>query len=214
MKYLIFLAALVTASAFAQVPIEPSSENLELCARPILQSHEKRYAHHVLNNECARQKEKWVAACMALWTSKGFTAETVCAGHLGRISAALDTEVEKSLPAKIPKPNALQLANEDLLKNRPLPGLPNLNAPVFLVETALICESLRGLENPNISAAVLTKACVINRQLRRVQIVIPTTSDSYLESHVFRSVRVTWRADSPSIGNVFSGWVRISSLRN
>ncbi len=215
MKHLILLGGLIAVSALAQPPAEPSSETLDLCVTPILLSQDKRHAHQVLNNECAIQKSSWMVACTSIWAAKGFTAETVCASQLGQIGAKLDLEAEKTRPMKSLKRTALDRANEDLSKNRPLPGLPNLQAPIFVREAALICESLGALQNPNTAALLSTKACVRNTQRIRVKVILPTAPDSYLHSHVFRSVRVTWQANPPSsVGNAYLGWVSISSLQN
>lgn len=108
---------------------------------------------------------------------------------------------------------AYDAAMNDLKAGRPLPGLPNLNAPVFLPKLSLVCPSLSSLANPNIEALIWTRTCIGLKGVR-VSVVMPTNPQTYLIAHSMRAVAITWRSSEISKANVGFGWVKIDDLQN
>lgn len=109
--------------------------------------------------------------------------------------------------------DAYKRAMSDLKEGRPLPGLPNLNAPVYVSKLALVCPTLGSLANPNIEALILTRTCVGLNGVR-VSVVVPTDPKTYLTAHSMSAVAIVWPSTEMSKANVGYGWIKIENLKN
>ena len=148
---------------------------------------------------------------------QGFSAPAVmeCEHALREITNSLDRDAENIRPKASKKgPSVVDLALADYQASRPLPGLPDLKVPVYLNKGELACPSLKTLKNPNVYVLLVTRICIVSGRRLRVSVLPPVDARSYLNSHVAGGVRITWRAEELSNGNVNTGWVNISALRN
>lgn len=111
-------------------------------------------------------------------------------------------------------PGNFNAALTDFNAGRPLPGLPKLDKPVYLAAEARLCDSPNAFANPNTAITVMTGACAIVPRKVQVMVYAPTDPEDYVRSHVFRMVLVGFRSGQVSDGNIYRGWVGISSLSN
>lgn len=109
--------------------------------------------------------------------------------------------------------DAHRRAMSDLKVGRPLPGLPNLNAPVYISKLALVCPTLGALANPNIEALILTRTCVGLNGIK-VSVVVPNDPETYLMAHSMSAVAIVWRSTEMSKANADYGWIKIENLKN
>jgi hypothetical protein len=105
-------------------------------------------------------------------------------------------------------------ARRDLAAGNPLPDLPDLTKPVFLLAGAIVCESPGALGNPNKEVLIAMGACVLTATRQRVNLVLPSTPEQYLDAHIFRMVHVVWRSREVSNATTFSGWTSVFNAKN
>lgn len=105
-------------------------------------------------------------------------------------------------------------ALQDFAAGKPLPGMPNLKKPVFLVAGAIVCESPGALANPNKDVLVTIGACALTESRHRVSVLPPRTQPQYLDSYVFKMVQVVWRSADISDATAHSGWTNILNVQN
>jgi hypothetical protein len=210
------LSACAQEQLVAHTPASPDSHALAECIKPVLDAGRYASAWGTASNECQEQKKVWMEACQDARSPEWFSdlAARDCEFELRELTNSLDKDTENSRPKEPKQATVMDKAIEDLNAGRQLPGLPNLRVPVYLSRRSLICPSLNALGNPNIEMLLITRTCTtLDRQIR-VSVLVPTDSQSYLNSHVFGSVRVAWRTEDMSNGNINSGWVNISALHN
>jgi hypothetical protein len=105
-------------------------------------------------------------------------------------------------------------AMQDLFAGKPIPGLPNLNKPVFLAPNSFVCSSRGALANPNKDILLKTRDCVLTEKKIRVSVVQPRTQDDYIEAHVARVIKVMWQSSAISDATVYSGWTPVAGITN
>ncbi len=108
----------------------------------------------------------------------------------------------------------LERALRDWQAKRPLPGMPNLRKPVFLVKGSLVCDSAGSLINPNKKELLFLGVCAPAPRDIRVSVIPPTDAQEYLRDHYHQIVSVVWHSDEMSNASTYKGWVLISGLRN
>jgi hypothetical protein len=150
-------------------------------------------------------------------TRQAETGETIRMGRLPFLFLVALLGVAQPTYAQgyaLPPRSSPDEAMRDFNAHKALPGLPNLKKPVFIVRKALVCSSLNALGNPNVGLLVATGACAsVNRRVR-VSVLLPVDAEDYVNSHVFGAIQIAWRSANRSVGNVYTGWVRIDQLTN
>jgi hypothetical protein len=111
-------------------------------------------------------------------------------------------------------PGSMHEAMEDLKSRRPLPGLPDLNKPVYIRGKALLCSKMAGLRNPNVMALLMTRTCSIVEGPIRVMVLPPADDEAYLEQHIYKLIRVQLQAQAISDGGRYVGWIDMDALSN
>ena len=108
----------------------------------------------------------------------------------------------------------VQRANMDWAARRPLPDLPDLSKPVYIIEGVFVCESPGALRNPNKDVLLVIGSCTMTQKRMRVSVFPPRTHEQYVDSHVFRMVRIAWRSLEQSDATVYTGWTVTLGLQN
>ena len=112
------------------------------------------------------------------------------------------------------QPSAVQDAIDDFRVGKPLPYLPDLNQTVYVIEAALICESVGALKNPNIDILLGIGACIRATTRMKVGVLPPRDLEKYIEGHVFKVVRIVWRPPPGQDQSMRTGWTETNMLRN
>lgn len=116
------------------------------------------------------------------------------------------------LPASETTPDALARRFADGL---PLPGMPDLDRPVYVRAGSVICTSPGALRNPHPALTVMVGACaVIEAEGVRVMVYEPRDADSYVDAHFSQSVRVAIYPRRIAAADSIEGWVDLRSISN
>ena len=117
-------------------------------------------------------------------------------------------------PSNQPDPRQMR-AIEDMYRNAPLPGLPNLDRPVYLKSGAYACTSAGALLNPHRDIVVNMGVCAFSISDRRVSILLPSPrSTDYIQDHYWGIVSIAMPSGQMSVVNTSILWVNIGDLRN
>lgn len=130
------------------------------------------------------------------------------------VLAAVESVNAQETPITFPPPGSTQVAMDDLRAKKPLPGLPNLNKPVFIRDKAFVCSKMGSMRNPNMVALLYSKACAIVEGPVRVRVVLPTTDKGYVDGHVFKLVQVLLPQHGSSDATPYLAWIDIEALSN
>lgn len=210
------LSAFAQTPAFVSAPAFPDPQALAQCVATALNANKYASASETASHTCRAPMQQWMMECQRMRSPRGFSDLAVrdCEAELRVITDSLNRGAEEMRPKATKRASAIDKAIEDLNAGRPLPGLPDLKLPVYLNKGELACNSLGALKNPQVGQLLLTRSCIVSSSRVSVSVLPPVDPRSYLESHVAGSVRITWRAEELSNGNVNVGWVKISGIRN
>jgi hypothetical protein len=210
----------IAAAALTPGMVFAADDDLTQCVRNAVVIQGTSIDQAVMFN-CASTRSQWMAACIARnggW--EDLHAGSTCQEELTSLKEGL-RGFERQAQARKRSENegrsraaAMSAALADAKAGRPLPGLPRLDAPVYVQADAMVCESLGALANPNQAVSLLTKTCTLVTQKQRVQVSLPADFQQYIEMHAWGAVRVSWRSAQSSVANVYTGWVKVTELRN
>lgn len=218
---IVFLAC--TSAAFSQPTKYPPSDTLTQC---VLSKMVDKYssARETAYNSCPNEVQVWLKACFRLNTScpKDYVdactdgqATNDCEQGLRMLGDSIDKTWSVSHPIP-PRPTdpRLDSAMRDLYAHKSLPGLPSMKKPVYVTARSLICSSAGALSNPNKDVLIVAKACIVVGHPMKVSLLPPIDQQQYIDDHYWQMIAITWHSGDVSDGNTYSGWVKISDLRN
>jgi hypothetical protein len=172
-----------------------------------------RYARQVAETDCRALLVAWRNACLRESPVHKGDQLARCDSYLKDVFGAIDErERYRELPAAERDLTAIAARFE---RGLPLPGLPNLNLPVYLKEGNIVCQSLGALRNPNTAILLTTGGCTFVKTGRiRILVHEPSNAREYVESYQFRGIRISSASAKMSSANVFHGWADLQSIEN
>src|SRR5262245_57183336 len=115
-------------------------------------------AREVAYNHCREELEAWLTECQN--GALDGSSRLRCEQELRDFVIPIDKEWKLSHPNPPQRQDPkLMNALEDWKNGRDLPGMPNLNMPVFVVKGSVVSSTPGALGNPNRDLVLLTGAC-------------------------------------------------------